>query len=263
MISIPIEISVAERVHLLLNKRSINEIMQFWLILSISTIVTFFILLALVRFIGSTQLTQLTYFNWVAGAAMGNLAANMVVSKNMQDWIISGYSMALFAIVSVLSAILALKFRQFRRIANGEPTVLIHKGIMLRQNLRKTKINLDVLMMLLREKGFFTYSDIEYAILEPTGNLSILPKQEVQSVSKIDLAEGPKFTSTSEGLYIEIIIDGEIDRDKLHSTKHDTAWVYDQIKKLGGNSIEDVLYLAVNLQGEVIADMNRMKTRKL
>lgn len=235
--------------------------MQLWFLFTLSTLVTFCVLLVLVRIIGSTQLTQLTYFNWVAGAAMGNLAANMIVSKNLQDWVISCYTLILFALAAVFAAILALKFRQFRRITNGEPVVLIHKGILLRQNLRKTKINLDVFMMLLREKGFFTYSDIEYAILEPTGNLSVLPKQEVQSVSKIDLVNGPNLSPTDEGPYTEIIVDGEIDKDKLQSTKHDIAWVYKQIKNLGGNSIEDVFYLAVNRQGEVIADLNRRTTR--
>lgn len=235
--------------------------MRVWLLLTISTFVTFCILLISVRFIGSTQLTQLTYFNWVAGAAMGNLAADMIVSKSIRDWVVSGYTLALFTIISILASILALKFRQFRRITNGEPIVLIHKGIMLRQNLRKTKVNLDVFMMLLREKGFFSYADIKYAILEPTGNLSILPKQSAQSVSKIDLLKGPKLSAEGGGPYIEIVIDGEIDKDKLYGTRHDDAWLDKQIKNLGADSLEDVLYLAVNAQGDVIADLHRKKVR--
>lgn len=188
---------------------------------------------------------------------MGNLAANMLVATKLQDWLISCYTLSLFAIVSILAAIIALKFRLFRRIANGEPIVLIHKGIMLRESLRKTKVNIDVFMMLLREKGYFSYSDIEYAILEPTGNLSILPRQETQSVSKIDLVNGPDLSPKGQGPFIEIVIDGEVDKDKLQSTKHDDAWLDEQIKKLGGHSVDDVLYLAVNPQGEVIADLHR------
>ncbi len=193
---------------------------------------------------------------------MGNLAANMIAARTIQDWFFSCYTLILFSIVAVLAAILALKYRLFRRIANGEPIVLIHKGIMFRENLRKTKVNLDVLMMLLREKGYFSYSDIEYAILEPTGNLSILPKQENQSVSKIDLVEGPDLSPEGQGPFVEIIIDGEIDNDKLKSTKHDETWLQEQLKKIGANSLEDVLYLAVNSQGEVIADLHRREPRK-
>ncbi|KLU59840.1 hypothetical protein CEB3_c39740 [Peptococcaceae bacterium CEB3] len=231
--------------------------MYLWPFLTISALATFAILLLLVRLIGSTQLTQLTYFNWVAGAAMGNVAANMLLATDLRTWAISCYALILFSILSILAAVVALKSRLFRRISNGEPIVLIHKGIMLRQNLRKTKVNLDVLMMLLREKGYFTFSDIEYAILEPTGNLSILPRQASQSVSKIDLVQGPNLSGKGEGPFTEIIVDGEIDNDKLRSTKYDNTWLNEQLKKLGASSPEDVLYLAVNPLGEVIADLHR------
>lgn len=233
-----------------------------YFILTISTLITFLILLILVRFIGSTQLTQLTFFNWVAGAAMGNLAANMIASRTIKEWFLSCYTLILFSIISIIAAIISLKFRLFRRITNGEPIVLIRKGIMLRENLRKTKVNLDVLMMLLREKGYFSYSDIEYAILETTGNLSILPKQENQSVSKVDLVEGPDLSPEGQGPFVEIIIDGEIDYDKLKSTKHDERWLQVQLNKLGTNLLEDVFYLAVNLQGEIIADLHRRESKK-
>ncbi|MGC7872697.1 DUF421 domain-containing protein [Desulfosporosinus sp. SYSU MS00001] len=193
---------------------------------------------------------------------MGNLAANMIASRTIKEWFFSCYTLILFSIISVIAAILSLKFRLFRRITNGEPIVLIHKGIMLRENLRKTKVNLDILMMLLREKGYFSYSDIEFAILETTGKLSILPKQENQSVSKVDLVEGPDLSPEGQGPFVEIIIDGEIDYDKLKSTKHDERWLQVQLNKLGTNSLEDVFYLAVNLQGEIIADLHRRESKK-
>lgn len=228
-----------------------------WLFLTLSTLLTFGVLLVFVRWIGSTQLTQLTFFNWVAGASMGNIAANMIASNNMNEWFSSCYSLLIFTLASVLAAFVALKSRNFRRIANGEPIVLIHKGVILRDNLKRTKVNLDVLMMLLREKGYFAYNDIEFAILEPTGNLSILPTQESQSASKADLVKGPDLSPKGQGPYVEIVVDGEIDRDKLRSTKHDDAWLQRQIEKLGGHGISDVTYLAVNQEGEVVGDVNR------
>lgn len=228
-----------------------------WTILTLSTLLTFGVLLLLVRWIGSTQLTQLTFFNWVAGASMGNIAANMIAANSVKDWMEACYALVIFALASVLAAFVALKSRHFRRIANGEPIVLIHKGLILRWNLRRTKVNLDVLMMLLREKGYFSYGDIEFAILEPTGNLSILPRQATQSASKEDLAYGPNLSPKGKGPYVEIILDGEIDRDKLASTNHDETWLQAQIETLGGTCLEDVTYLAVNKEGEIIGDVNR------
>ena len=225
--------------------------------LTITTLITFIVLLLLVRWLGATQLTQLTFFNWVAGASMGNLAANMIASGSMRDFVTGGYTLVLFTAASLLAAYVALKSRSFRRVANGEPIVLIHKGKILRHNLGKTKVNLDVLMMLLREKGYFAYDDIQYAILEPTGNLSILPSQGSQSVSKDDLAYGPDMSSEGQGPYVEIVVDGEIDRDKLVSTDHDDAWIQHQIRKHGGRSLSDVMFLAVNKDGHVLIDLSR------
>lgn len=229
-----------------------------WVFITSSTIVTFIILLIFVRWIGSTQLTQLTFFNWVAGASMGNLAANMMAATDLQSWISSSYSLFLFTFSTIAAAYIALKSRWFRRVANGEPIVLIHKGILLRENLRKTKVNLDVLFMMLREKGYFSYSEIEYGILEPTGNLSILPIQEAQSVSKADLIKGPDLSGKGQGPFIELVVDGEIDQDKMRSTGHDEKWLKEQIRKHGGRGLKDVMFLAVNQEGEIIIDLHRL-----
>ncbi|WDL97981.1 DUF421 domain-containing protein [Alicyclobacillus sp. ALC3] len=228
-----------------------------WSFIVLSSFVTFAVLLALVRWIGSTQLTQLTYFNWVAGAAMGNMAANMMTTTDKSTWVASCLSLVMFTLATIIASYIALKNRHFRRVTSGEPVVLIHKGALLRENLRKSKVNLDVLLMTLREKGYFSYGDIEYGILEPTGNLSILPTQASQSASKEDLVEGPDLSPKGQGPYIEIVIDGEVDRDKLKSTNHDQAWLESVLERHKINSLADVLYLAVNEQGDIILDGHR------
>lgn len=223
------------------------------------TLLTFLILLLLVRWIGSTQLSQITFFNWVAGACMGNLGANMIASRSVKDWAQGTYLLVVFTAATIIAAFLALKFRGLRRLANGEPIVVIHKGQLLRQNLRRTKLNIDVLMMLLRQKGYFAYEEIDYAILEPAGSLSILPLQEAQSVSKKDLIDGPNLSKEGNGPYIEIVVDGEIDRDKLYTTGHDTVWLEKKILDAGAKGLEDITYLAVNREGHVIVDSNRRR----
>lgn len=233
-----------------------------WIFMTLSTLLTFLILLVLVRWLGSTQLSQLTMFNWVAGASMGNLAASMISATTVKDWIASSYTLVLFTAVSVVAAVLALKSRWIRRVANGEPIVLIHKGELIRHNLAKTKVNVDVLMMMLREKGYFAYSDIEYGIMEPSGNLSILPKQRTQSATKEDLAYGPDLSEKGQGPYTELVVDGEIDRDKLVSTHRDEAWLMQVIRHYGATSLEEVMYLAVNREGEIVIDLSREKVEE-
>lgn len=226
-----------------------------WLSLTLSTVITFALLLLLARWIGSTQLTQLTFFNWVAGASMGNIAANMVDADTFQDWGSNAYALIVFTAVSVLATWIALKNRQFRRVANGEPVVLIHRGQLVRDNLRRAKVNIDVLMMLLREKGYFSYNDIDYAILEPTGNLSILPTVASQSASKEDLVRKPDLSGEGQGPYLEIVVDGDVDGDKLLESGHDDIWLEQQLQDLGVRDVKKVLYFAINKEGEVMFDL--------
>lgn len=228
-----------------------------WFSLTLSTIITFALLLVLARWIGSTQLTQLTFFNWVAGASMGNIAANMIDAETFHDWGSNAFALIVFTFASVLATWIALKNRQFRRVANGEPVVLIHHGQLLRDNLRRAKVNLDVLMMLLREKGYFSYNDVDYAILEPTGNLSILPTVASQSASKQDLVKKPDLSDEGQGPYMEIVIDGDVDHDKLQESGHDETWLKQQLYDMGIRDVKKVLYFAINKEGEVMFDLKK------
>ncbi len=230
-----------------------------WVFVSLSTLVTFVLLLALVRWIGSTQLTQLTFFNWVAGASMGNIAANMLSSTTTSAWLLNGYTLFLFTFCAIIAAWIALKSRLFRLTTNGQPTVLIHKGNIIRTNMRAAKVNIDVLLMMLREKGYFEYSAIEYAILEPTGNLSILPSQATQSATKEDLVKGPDLTDYGQGPYTPIVVDGEVDLKRLRYKGLSLDWVKLKITEFGASSIEEVNLLGINREGQVIADIHQKR----
>ncbi len=223
---------------------------------SSSTLITFILLLVLVRWIGSTQLTQLTFFNWVAGASMGNIAANMISTTNSSAWLLNAYTLILFTLCSVAAAWIALKSRPFRLATNGQPVVLIHRGSILRSNMKAAKVNVDILLMMLREKGYFEYSAIEYAILEPTGNLSILPSQAIQSATKKDLVEGPDLSDKGQGPYTPIIIDGEVDMKRLRYRGLTMDWVTKKVAELGVTSISDVILLGVSREGELIVDIH-------
>ncbi len=227
--------------------------------LTISTLLTYVILLALVRWIGSTQLSQITFFNWVAGASMGNVAANMISADNRQDWFRACFALTVFTAATVVAATLALRSRKLRGVANGSPTILIYKGIIQRENLRKTKVNIDVLLMLLRQQGCFSPKEVEVAILESTGALSVLPITEAQTVNKGDIAHGPKLSDDTQAPYYEIIIDGEVDYGALADVGYDRGWLLHQLAKLNVESPKQVTLLAVNRSGNVIADTHRLE----
>lgn len=176
-----------------------------WLSIGLTTLITFSILLALVRWIGETQISQATYFNWVAGACMGNIAANMITSTGVSGVVTGGLQLVCFSFITIIASTISLKNRWFRRIASGEPVVLVHRGQYILKHLKKSKVDLDLLRQLLREQGYFDYKQVEYAILEPTGSLSVLPKKEMSSTKDESTAQtkNPKTIQREESNHIK------------------------------------------------------------
>ncbi|WEG11882.1 DUF421 domain-containing protein [Pullulanibacillus sp. KACC 23026] len=152
-----------------------------WLFNVLTTCITFPFLLLLVRWIGKTQISQATYFNWVAGACMGNIGANIIASSDIKGIVNSAVQLFLFSGLTVLASYIALKSRKFRSATSGLPLVLINNGRIVFENLKKSKVNKDLLKQMLREQGHFNYEAIRWAILEPTGILSVLPMKEAES----------------------------------------------------------------------------------
>lgn len=149
-----------------------------WIYPLFTTLFTFPFLLLLVRWIGKTQISQSTYFNWVAGACMGNIGANIITSHKFQDILLNATELFLFAGITVLASFIALKSKKFRAVTSGLPLILVNDGKIIYENLKKSKVNKDLLKELLREQGHFDYEKIKWAILEPTGILSVLPFEE-------------------------------------------------------------------------------------
>lgn len=154
--------------------------------MAVAAIITFGFLLLLIRWIGETQVSQATYFNWVAGACMGNIAANMLSANTWATIWQSAVELAMFAGVTVLAAFFALKSKHFRSLTSGVPILLVHKGEFVFEHMKRGKINQDLLKQMLREQGYFDYQQIETAILEPTGSLSVLPKSTQNNAESDD-----------------------------------------------------------------------------
>ncbi|WP_258111323.1 YetF domain-containing protein [Alicyclobacillus sp. SP_1] len=256
-----------------------------WFFLTLSTPVTYALLLLLARWIGSTQLTQVTFFNWVAGASMGNIAANMIVATTPAEWTVSGFTLILFTICSVAAAWLAMKSRAFRKTAGGQPLVLIHHGHILHSHLQKARLNLDDVLMLLREQGYFSLHDVQFAILEPSGNLSVLEhitstdrvqggteqavarlapppaqsikvRQEATGSAEVALATKPS-VRRGEPL-LDLILDGQVDFAALERAGVTREWLEQEWMRNGAKFQDEILYFGIAPNGEPIVELKRM-----
>jgi uncharacterized membrane protein YcaP (DUF421 family) len=136
---------------------------------------------------------------------------------------------------------------------DSNPSILIAGGKIFRDELKKNRINLPFLLSLLRLKGYANVSDVEFAILEPTGNLSVLPKSQNRPVQTKDL----KINTEYEGLALPLIIDGEIQYNNLKYANLNTEWLNREIKKAGADKVEEIFLAELKSAGELYVDLYR------
>lgn len=154
-----------------------------YLQIALETILTFFVLLTLTRFLGKKQLSHLTFFNYVTGITIGSMAANMVVLST-NDYKKDLLSLVIWCLLTTILSFISLKSGKIRVILDGQPTIIIKQGMIDRKALKRTGVNIDDLTMMIRQYQIFSISEVDYAILEPNGRLSILKKPEYQETQK-------------------------------------------------------------------------------
>lgn len=207
----------------------------------LKTTSTFITLLILTRMLGKKQLSELTFFNYITGVTIGSLAANTIINTS-SEYLNEMIKLVWWILLTVFVTLISLKSSRIRVLLEGEPIMIIKNGKIIEEALKSTKLNLDDLSMLLRSKDVFSITEVDYAILESNGELSILKKQENQQ--------------TQNRLYmpIEIIIDGNLVYRNLKELSLDKTWIYKELKNQGINSIEEVLYGEIQEDGSLYID---------
>ncbi|MEB3101909.1 DUF421 domain-containing protein [Ferviditalea candida] len=210
---------------------------------------TFVVLLVVIRLQGKKQIAQFSYFNYINGISIGSLSANVVITNAIPFG--KGIVMLiLWALMTWLIAFLSLKSVNLRKIFEGVPRYVIKQGEIVEKNLRIENVSIDDLNSMLRQKNNFSVQDVESAILELNGSLSVLSKNRVLPVTRGDLhIEGKQV-----GVALPLVVDGVIMRDNLTANSISEEWVADQLKRRNVN-IEEVLYMELGTEGHVLVEL--------
>lgn len=214
-------------------------------IVLIRTIILYFIVIIAMRIMGKKQIGQLEPFELAITIMISELA-----SLPMQDTevpLIHGVIPIITLIVLQASlVILQLKSEKLRNIVNGKPSILIKNGQIDINELKYQKFNINDLMEEIRLEGFYDIEDIQYAILETSGQLSIIPKTDSTPATKKDL----NIKTKQDILPITLILDGKINYTNLKLAKMNKNELLQKLKSLGLNSIEEVFIALINSKGE-------------
>lgn len=205
---------------------------------AIRTLIGFAILLLFTRLTGKKQLSQMTIFTYITGITLGSMIGEMVIHGGV-EFVEEIIGVALWGVFSFVVEYIGLKVPFMRVVLDSEPTIVIKRGEIQVNELRKMRLNMDDLTMLLREKDVFTVRDVWYAILEPHGELSVVKKAAKQSVLMESIGLQPQNPSYLPG---ELITDGKLIAKNLLEFGKTEAWLTQELYKQGITSVKQVFY---------------------
>ncbi|RKP58132.1 DUF421 domain-containing protein [Cohnella endophytica] len=221
---------------------------EYWIIIGRTTL-SFVVLLFISRIVGKQTISNMTFHDFATGISMGAIAANLAFN----DKIRTGYmllSLAIITIISYCSSVIALKFQRSRTWISGAPTVIIEQGKILENNMRKIHYTLDSLNQSLREKGVFDLVEVEYAVLETHGKLSVKKKDSFLPATKKDV----QVSFPEKSMFpVELIMDGKIMNENLQQNRISEDWLLRQLQ-VQGKKLSDVFYAVRTTTGNVFYD---------
>jgi uncharacterized membrane protein YcaP (DUF421 family) len=214
----------------------------------IRSIAALVLLLVIARILGKQTISNMTFNDFVTGITIGAIAANLAFNVKLTLWYFI-CSLVVITLTSYLLSIIAIKSRFMRKWISGSPTVMIEGGKILETNMRKVRYTIDSLNQSLREKEIFNIEEVEYALLEDNGKLSVLKKDEYSYVTKKDLHIISKIISFP----IELIMDGDIIDINLERNGLTKEWLVNELKKQN-KQISDVFYAVKGTRQQLVFD---------
>lgn len=208
---------------------------------TIRALFSLIVLFLVTKMLGKKQVAQLSLFDYVIGISIGNFAAEM--TTNIEIPILNGIlAVLIFGLVAYLVSVITMKSIVLRRFFIGTPTVLIEKGKLIEKGLKKVKFDVNDLLEECRGNGYFDLSQIEYAVMEVNGKVSLLPKEAYKPVTNQDL----NIKSDQEGLCANILIDGRIMYKNLSYMNKNEKWLLHELKVKGYDNIEEILLVTLD-----------------
>ena len=195
-------------------------------------------LFSIAKIMGHKQIAQLDFFDYISGITIGSIAAELATDLEA-PWK-PLIAMVIYGGASIGLTLLVQKFPKTRKFVNGTPTIIMNHGKLYRENMKKAKLDLSEFMVMCRQEGYFNINDIQTAVFEYNGRLTILPKSTKRPVNPEDMNMAPE----EEQISTEVIMDGRILHDNLKRLGLDLTWLDKQLKQQKYDSAKEI-YLGI------------------
>lgn len=202
---------------------------------SLLSVVALFII---AKIMGHKQMAQLDFFDYITGITIGSIAAELATELET-PWK-PLVAMVIYGTVAFCLTIIAHKLPKTRKYINGTPTIIMNDGKLYRKNMKKAKLELSEFMVLCRQEGYFNINDIQTAIFEYNGRITILPKSEKKPLTPEDM----NISTEEASIFTEVIMDGRILHENLKRLGLDLTWLDKQLKAQKYNNAKEI-YLGI------------------
>lgn len=215
-------------------------------------IVLYFIVVFIMRIMGKRQIGQLQPFELVIALMVSELAA--MPMQNTSIPLFHGIiPIITLLVLQVLISTLQLKSETARSVFCGKPSILIEKGKINIKELNNNRLNLNDLLEELRLKDYYNIEDIEFAILETGGQISVIPKSDLEPATRKDL----NVKSSQDTLPVTLILDGKINNNNLRLIKKDMSWLNSQLSKKNISSADQVFLALLDSKGKFFYQLKK------
>ncbi len=227
------------------------------MLLSIITrsLAIYFVVLLVMRIMGKREIGQLSTFDLVVALIIAELAA---IPLSMDIPFLRGIlPIVVITFTEVLISYLCLKIDFLRDLIYGKPTVIIKNGKINDLAMKKSRYNIEDLLMQLREKNISNIADVEFAVLESSGDLTVIPKSQKRPATPEDL----KIPTEYEGLCIPLIIDGRIKKENLKQAGLNEKKLQEELANRGIKRAEEVFFASIDTRGRLYTDLKDKKEK--
>lgn len=186
------------------------------------------------KVLGHKQVAQLDFFDYITGITIGSIAAEL--ATELEEPLKPLTAMLVYGAIAFTLSVISCKLPRTRKYINGTPTVIMDNGKLYRGNMKKAKLELSEFMMMCRQLGYFNLGDIQTAVFEYNGRLSVLPVSEKRPMNPADMKLSPQ----PEYICAEVIMDGRIMGENLRRMGLNDKWLTGQLDAQGFKSAREV-----------------------
>jgi uncharacterized membrane protein YcaP (DUF421 family) len=220
-----------------------------WWEFGVRIVVLYVLVMAALRLMGKREIGQLSVFDFVVSMMIAELSTLPMEDTDIPLYV-SVISIGVLVLLQIAVALLQVKSHLFRHWVEGEPVVLVEHGHIRDKEMKKIRYSLSDLMLQLREKGIAQVADVEFAILENSGKLSVLPKAEKRPLTAADLGQ----SVAAEYVPLPLVIDGKPVYKTLKQIHQDESWLREQLQLRGYPNLQQVFFASIDTHGQLYID---------